>query len=205
MEYFIKTAVVIIKNDTICIHSSNNNFQECQQLGNLSSAMAVALALHSGVVQALRETRNGLSWDKKRKLSRLSKLVDRKLNSFGYRQALRKAFQHGRLVPWLAFHLEELEKISEAEPTHLEGQRLINFKRSNAFMGYLREIEGYRPPDLETLRRQGQLAYVEDKLHRINLVNIDNSLLKRSAHLMRLEHLLKMERTRRTGLNFGSG
>jgi hypothetical protein len=161
--------------------------------------VAIARALYSSNLRNLQETRNGLSCDKKRKLFRLTKLA----NGVGYRKAIRKAHQQGSCVPWLAFHLEELERISKAERklVETEGYRLINFRRSNAFMDCLREVEQYSPPDMSDLRRKGQLSYIQGQLRSINMDEINAQLLARSVHLVGKEAELRNNRIRRLGFS----
>jgi len=160
---------------------------------NFSSATAIASALHSTAVENLKVTRRNLGRDMQDKLSDLYNIINPESEHYGYRKArdtVTGGQREGTCIPWMAYHLRELDKILISYPAGYQenGQHPINSSRYIKFIERTKEIMFYVPPRLEEYRRQGQLAYIREQLRNINTSKKTvEDLTARSEFLMKQE------------------
>ena len=133
MELFINTGMVSMMNIPVRI-LSNLKFQECQRQRNFSSAVAIALSLHSPPVESLMETKKALARAVRERLSSLRDMVHPR----GYLAAFRTAGNAEFGLPWLPYHMPKLKEVLRKYPVMIE-KDVINFRRYIEFMDRLQE------------------------------------------------------------------
>ena len=186
---------------------SHQVLQECLSMRNFSSTVAISSALHSVAVENLKATRKSLSKKMQHKLTTLSEIIDPQSNHRGYHNVLQAATVRDRdtCIPWLPVHLKELDKVVRQPPTVLvDTQHLVNFTRYNRFMDRINEILYCSPPDLEAKRHGGQLTYLVNQLHDIDLLgDLEEQLSAKGEELRAQESSVNniyYERLRRVGI-----
>ncbi|KAJ3507608.1 hypothetical protein NLJ89_g6206 [Agrocybe chaxingu] len=170
-----------------------NTATECRKLRNFSSLVAITTALHSSPVESLKLTKSALTLQMQGKLDALYDIINPSFNHRGYREALNdiaSARERDCCVPWLAVHLKQLHIVLQNYPmtVHVDGQTLVNFQRYIKLIDRIKEVVHYRPPDLESYRNQGQLAYLENQLRNLKMSeHKDDELVSRSELLRKSE------------------
>ncbi|CAA7267623.1 unnamed protein product [Cyclocybe aegerita] len=170
-----------------------NTAIECRKLRNFSSLVAITTALHSSPVESLKLTKSALTLQMQGKLDALYDIINPSFNHRGYREALNdvaSARERDCCVPWLAVHLKQLHIVLQNYPmtVHVDGQTLVNFQRYIKLIDRIKEVVHYRPPDLESYRNQGQLAYLENQLRNLKMSeHKDDELVLRSELLRKSE------------------
>ncbi|KDR72789.1 hypothetical protein GALMADRAFT_142523 [Galerina marginata CBS 339.88] len=178
--------------------------QECLKLRNFSSLAAIVTALYSAPIEQLWLINSALPHRLQSKLNTLQDIVDPFSDHRGYRQALNKVGSSERhcCVPWLAVHLKDLNRILQRHPRteEVDGWLLINFQRYWEFTDCVKEVMGYRPPDLEHCRQQDQLDFVESQLRNLKVLGTsDDHLVVQSRSLdpqETLDHEIRSSRTK---------
>ncbi|RXW24190.1 hypothetical protein EST38_g1647 [Candolleomyces aberdarensis] len=171
--------------------------KECRKLRNYQSLIAIAIALDSAPVQNLDLTKNYLSPTMVAQLEELVRLPGPEGNHARYRQALTEVIDPAYrdfCIPWIAVHLKDLHSVLHMNKrvVQIKGRPFINFQRYTKFMDRVREIFSLPPPDLESHRKQGQLAYLEDKLATVSLEEgAEDELVQRSQTVQANEVVLK--------------
>ena len=155
---------------------------------NFSSTAAISTALQSAVVGNLKATMTtwkGVSKKTQAKLRVICDIIHPDSNYRGYYEAIRSAATAQEMdtcIPWLVVHLKELYKVVRQPFTVMvDNQHLVNFTRHNQFMDRIKEILYYSPPDLEDRRHEGQLTYLLNQLHDIDLSgDLERQILTKS-------------------------
>jgi len=178
VKFYFNTAFVS-PNDPLAISHLifNNLLQECYSMRNFSSTAAISCALQSVLVENLKATMKtkNMSLSKKvqAKLPAIYDLIHPHSNHRGYYDALHSAAtaeESDTCIPWLVVHLKGLDKVVRQPLTVMvDNEHLVNFTRYNWFMDRIKEILYYTPPNLEDKRHGGQLTYLLNQLHNIDL------------------------------------
>ena len=164
-------------------------FQECRDMRNLSSAIAIISALYSAAIQGLKVTKKSLTRDKQGKLMTLYQLVNSDSDYRGYWDTLKSAPTAEKkdiCIPWLRVHLIELQKALYEHPETIqeEGQHLINLERYITFMARSKELLHYTPPSVGDHHQGTQFKYLLAQLRTVTYSQgTDERLLARSAIL----------------------
>ncbi|KAJ3565272.1 hypothetical protein NP233_g7743 [Leucocoprinus birnbaumii] len=200
MKFFLNTAKASRFRYPTLSQPLTTEPQECLQLHNFSSAIAIATAFDSPLIDGLSYTRDQLQDPMRQILRRLLNLLTPGHQT--YRADLSVAStQSADFVPWLAVHISDLRKILAQHPETLEHDHrtLINFERYIHFRNYL---QTYIPSshtayaDLQRFRNTGQLAYVEARMNGIVLnYASDVELETRASELKRAEIRERNHRT----------
>jgi son of sevenless len=156
---------------------------------NLSSLIAIAIALNSAPVERLKLTKKQLSQKMVNNLDTIVAVLEPANNHAAYRSLLREvgAVEYKQCVPWLgeaayirrvslasliilasALHLKQIRSVLD-HPDHRQvivhdGRPLINFKRYSEYVHKFKEHLAFKAPDLEKQRNAGHLAYLEQRL-----------------------------------------
>jgi len=152
---------------------------------NFSSTAAISTALQSAVVGNLEATMTawkGVSRKTQAKLRVICNIFHPHSNYYEAIRSAATAQEMGTCIPWLIVHLKELYKVVRQPLTvKVDNQHLVNFTRHNQFMDRIKEILYYSPPDLEDRRHGGQLTYLLNQLHDIDLSgDLERQLLTKS-------------------------
>ena len=186
---------------------------------NFSSATAISRALHSTLIENLKETmkatRKILPKTTQDKFPTLYDIINPQSNHRGYYEALHAATSSATVpesnrdscIPWLDIHLKDLDRVVRQPLTvQVDRQHLVDFGRYNRFMDRTKKILHYSPPDLESQRHEGQLAYLLDQLRDVDHSGgLEQRLLEKSQALSIQESSPKgrnEENLRRVGISF---
>lgn len=144
--------------------------QECRNMRNFSSLIAIAIALNSAPVERLKLTKKQLPAKMANCLEEIVAISNPSNNHAAYRSVLCEvgAVEYKQCVPWLALHLKQIHAVLD-DPDHgqvmiVDGRPLVNFKRYSEYAKVFREHLSFEAPDLERQRVAGHLAYLEQRL-----------------------------------------
>ncbi|KAL0947206.1 hypothetical protein HGRIS_013323 [Hohenbuehelia grisea] len=214
ITYWVKRSILrcdAIKDRCEALKFFVNTADECRIMRNFTSMAAVMRALQSDVITRLKVTMEELSPPARNLLEQLKKRLHPgdDASYLGYRQALNEPTSHAArnaCIPWLQLHLQDLDLVfrHNRPVTFIDGRPLINFERYSRFTAKLKEILYCKPPDVERFRSQGQLAYLENQLRKIELSDdAEHALEEKSrAHETEERRIRRLRLRERDNLGF---
>ncbi|KAF9496004.1 hypothetical protein BDN71DRAFT_1446698 [Pleurotus eryngii] len=144
-----------------------NVAQACRARHDYLSLAVIVKALKSDTVSRLHLTHQELGANMQHVWQELKDFVE---DVKAYRTVLWQCVeQQTPCIPWLELHLHDLATVfaHHSQIKEEDGRVLVNFERYTKFTEKLKEITRCKPPDLESYRGQGQLAYLEHQLRNV--------------------------------------